>query len=81
MSGNYSADVDMCDLTSSEYVVDIIQSISFIVTTIQAVGVTLIAVTGLVLSVFLACVIMLEKKLHTRSIYTISLFLFLLLML
>ena len=66
MSGNYSADVDLCDLTSSEYVVDIIQSISFIVTTIQAVAVTLIAVTGLVLSVFLACVIIMEKKLHTR---------------
>ena len=67
MSGNYSADVDLCDLASSEYVVDIIQSISFIVTTIQAIAVTLIAVTGLVLSVFLACVIILEKKLHRRS--------------
>ena len=66
MSGNYSADVDVCDLTSSEYVVDIILAISFIVTTIQAVIVTLIGVTGLVLSIFLACVIILEKKLHTR---------------
>ena len=67
MSGNYSVDVDMCDLTSSEYVVDMIHAISFIVTTIQAVAVTFIAVTGLILSVFLACVIILEKKLHKRS--------------
>ena len=53
MSGNYSPDVDKCDLTSSM----LIQVISFIVTIIQAITVTLIVVTGLVLSVFLACVL------------------------
>ena len=65
MSGNYSANLDVCDLTSSEYVVDIIHAISFIVTTIQTVIVTVIGVTGL--NVFLVCVIILKKKLHTIS--------------
>ena len=65
MSGNYSVNLDVCDLTSSEYVVDIIHAINFIVTTIQTVIVTVIAVTGL--NVFLVCVIILKKKLHTIS--------------